>query len=468
MLTGNVIQSLQAVVGSKHAFSSDDERSLPHRTIFGIPARRDTGFLAVALPGSSEQLQQLMQIVHNSGLSVWHTPNAAGNGATIEHGNKKGVVLDLQRMNRIIDVDASSACALVEPGVSYQQLYDHLRAKNIPLWIDCDRNPNHSIAGSICSRQVGYTPYGDHSLMQCGMEVVLADGEIVRTGMGALPKSDCWQLFKYNFGPYLDGLFAQSDLGIVSKIGLWLMPPPPVFKPFMVTLSRDADMTAMVEILRTLRINQAIPNPVTISNRAFESALSGDDSEGLGAWNVCGALYGAPENVDFLWGAVEAAFRSIPDARIYGKDDLPDHKSWQKRQKLMCGTPLQADLSFGHTAGARFLELTSAAPTEGSAAITMHHLVDKIIHNKQMTYLTEYVVAWRCMFKRIYLPYDDNDPASFTKVVDVAGSLTKSLTDAGYGIVHESLALRDSVDQHYAGSGLNKVVDRLRAKLAKT
>jgi hypothetical protein len=62
--------------------------------------------------------------------------------------------------------------------------------------------------------------------MHCGMEVVLANGEIVRTGMGAMPdattqhqSANTWQLFPYGFGPYADGIFTQSNFGIVTKMG---------------------------------------------------------------------------------------------------------------------------------------------------------------------------------------------------------------------------------------------------------
>jgi len=68
------------------------------------------------------------------------------------------------------------------------------------------------------------------------MEVVLPSGELMRTGMGALPKkpgkpdgplhedpgNDCWQLFPYGFGPYNDGIFSQGNLGIVTKMGMWV------------------------------------------------------------------------------------------------------------------------------------------------------------------------------------------------------------------------------------------------------
>lgn len=74
-------------------------------------------------------------------------------------------------------------------------------------------------------------------MMHCGMEVVLPNGELIRTGMGAMPDpsqgglekrpdeqpaNKSWQLFNYGFGPYNDGIFTQSSLGIVVKLGIWV------------------------------------------------------------------------------------------------------------------------------------------------------------------------------------------------------------------------------------------------------
>jgi hypothetical protein len=75
-----------------------------------------------------------------------------------------------------------------------------------------------SIIGNTLDRGVGYTPYGDHFGMHCGLEIVLANGEVMRTGMGALPGSNTWQLFPYGFGPFADGLFTQSNYGIITKM----------------------------------------------------------------------------------------------------------------------------------------------------------------------------------------------------------------------------------------------------------
>ena len=103
--------------------------------------------------------------------------------------DKDILVIDQSRMNKIVEVNNKSAYALVEPGVSYIQLNDYLQENRTGLWVDCDRNGLNSVAGSISAREFGYTAYGDHTMMQCGMEIMLADGELVRLGMGAMRRA---------------------------------------------------------------------------------------------------------------------------------------------------------------------------------------------------------------------------------------------------------------------------------------
>ena len=138
------------------------------------------------------------------------------------------VVLDLKRMNRILEVSEDNACALVEPGVSYFDLYRHIQERGLKLWIDCPDPGWGSLVGNALDHGAGLTllPYKDHFAAHCGMEVVLADGAVVRTGMGALPDSKLWQQTQYGAGPLIDGIFSQSNFGIVTKMGFWLMPEP--------------------------------------------------------------------------------------------------------------------------------------------------------------------------------------------------------------------------------------------------
>jgi 4-cresol dehydrogenase (hydroxylating) len=56
--------------------------------------------------------------------------------------------------------------------------------------------------------------------------VVLANGDLVRTGMGAMPNAKTWPIFKFGLGPDVDGLFSQSNFGIVTKTGFRMTREP--------------------------------------------------------------------------------------------------------------------------------------------------------------------------------------------------------------------------------------------------
>ena len=73
---------------------------------------------------------------------------------------------------------------------------------------------------------------------------MLGNGEVLRTGDGALDSKDLmnWHTSKYSFGPILDGLFTQSNYGIVTRMGVWLLPRPPAVRSFHFTFPDDDDL----------------------------------------------------------------------------------------------------------------------------------------------------------------------------------------------------------------------------------
>jgi hypothetical protein len=135
-------------------------------------------------------------------------------------------------------------------------------------------------------------------MIHCGMEVVLPNGELIRRGMGALPNPDvpkdgpvplhdqgvnkCWKLFNYGFGPYNDGIFTQSSLGIIVNMGIWLMPNPGGHQAYMITLLRDEDSHAAMEIIRPLRIQMVLQNVPTLRHILLDAAVYGTKESYVG------------------------------------------------------------------------------------------------------------------------------------------------------------------------------------------
>ena len=72
------------------------------------------------------------------------------------------------------------------------------------------------------------------------MEIVLANGEVLRTGFGHFGTAKAANVYKYGVGPYIDGLFTQSNFGIVTKIGVWLMPSRNGSRPAIFPVTKRA------------------------------------------------------------------------------------------------------------------------------------------------------------------------------------------------------------------------------------
>ena len=212
------------------------------------------------------------------------------------------------------------------------------------------------------------------------MEVVLPDGSLWRSGMGGLPNpkadpkappheqtpNDTWNLFPYGFGSYPDGIFSQSSVGIVVKMGIWLMANPGGFQSYLITLPRDQDLHAAVEIIRPLRVGMVLQNVPTLRHILLDAAVMGDkkkysnsdkplnDAEldeiakklGLGRWNFYGAVYGPPPVQEVLLGAIKSAFLSIPGAKFFFPEDMPDNKVLQIRHNTLQGIPSIDELNW--------------------------------------------------------------------------------------------------------------------------
>ena len=268
------IAEFVAILGPENVFT-DADHIAPYTKVMIAESEDLHRPSAVVYAREVSEIQRILKVCNTYKVPVWTISTGRNFGYGSAAPQSPGqVVLDLRHMNRILEVDPVLCTALVEPGVTYQQLKDYLEEHDIPLWLSCPA-PS-AIAGPVgntLDRGVGYTPYGEHFMMQCGMEVVLANGEVLRTGMGGVEGTSAWQVFKWGYGPYLDGIFTQSNYGIVTKMGLWLMPKPPVYKPFCIRYDHDDDIHDIVETLRPLRIANVIPNAMVFAMEIVADSL---------------------------------------------------------------------------------------------------------------------------------------------------------------------------------------------------
>jgi len=165
------------------------------------------------------------------------------------------LVLDLSRMNRILQVDVQLAYAVVEPGVTQGQLAEHLAEQNLPLMVDATgAGPDASLIGNTLERGFGHTAYGDRFAHVACLEAVLPDGSLLTTGFGAYANAKARHVYKWGLGPSLDGLLTQSNFAIVTRMTVWLMPRPPRLLAYFITLCDRSAIGPLVERLRPLRL----------------------------------------------------------------------------------------------------------------------------------------------------------------------------------------------------------------------
>ncbi len=250
------IDAFKEAVGSQWVFTSPDDLAL-YRDAYSVLWGESGEKLASAAvaPKTVEQVQKVVVAANRYKIPIYPISTGKNLGYGGSAPNLSGsVVLDLKRMDQVIEVDDRRHFAIVEPGVSYFDLHRYIQQHGLNVWIDCPDPGWGSPMGNALDHGVGYTygGYRDHFGAHCGMEVVLPSGEIMRTGMGALPGAKTWGEYHYGVGPYVDGLFSQGNFGVVTKMGFWLMPPPEAYMNGMVFVPKRRDLIALIDEINSL------------------------------------------------------------------------------------------------------------------------------------------------------------------------------------------------------------------------
>jgi 4-cresol dehydrogenase (hydroxylating) len=254
------LQDFANVVGRDWVFDKDEDVARYNDAFSPFvaePEQQRVASAAVA-PTQVEQVQQIVRIANRYKIPLY----AVSTGRNLGYGgsapNLSGsVVVDLKRMNRIIEVNTREGYMIVEPGVSFIELQRYFEANKIDYVPSAPGPGWGSPIGNALDRGVGF-PYGDNFSAIKGLEVVLANGEVLRTGRGALQDPKLWPLYKYGLGPDLVGIFSQSNFGIVTKACFWIEPKTELSQGFSIASLNDADLDPMIDALNYLANHDVI------------------------------------------------------------------------------------------------------------------------------------------------------------------------------------------------------------------
>lgn len=379
-------------------------------------------------------------------------------------------------MNKVLDIDGQNATCLVEPGVTYFKLYENLKKTGYDLQIDVPDLGGGSVMGNALDRGVGYTSYGDHFGQHSGMEIVLPNGEVYRTGMGALPGNNSWQLFPYGFGPYTDGLFSQSNFGIVTKMGFNLMPKPEGQMDYLVTFPRQEDFGQIIEIIRPLRIKQLINHVPQLRHVISELAntktraecysgsdpipldviqnLAKDLPVGPCSWVFYGCIYGPPETQQLHWKTIKAEFSKVKGAKFFFPKDLPDDHYFRSRENVHAGVPELREMGWinWHPNGAHTF-FAPISPITDKDATALLEICQKRHTEFGIDFMPAFCVGHREMHLIDNILYDRNDPVAKAKCHKMLRALIDDAAKLGYGEYRTHLLMQDQVMGTYNWNG---------------
>ncbi|KAK4047656.1 hypothetical protein OIO90_006085 [Microbotryomycetes sp. JL221] len=483
----NVVVNLNAQAQAEAGYESQPK----FFDFFAIQSKEANMASCAIQPKSTEEVVAIVKAAnqHKMPISPVSIGRNLGYGGTAPR-LKGAATVDLKRMNRVLEVNEDSAYVLVEPGVSYFNMYEHLRKIGSNLWIDCPDIGWGSMIGNMTERGAGYTPYGDHFMMHCGMEVVLPTGDVVRTGMGALPDNNTWQLFQYGFGPYHDGIFTQSNFGIVTKAGFWLMPNPGGYKPFLVTVPRKEDLHELVERIRPLRISMIIQNAPTIRHVLLDAACMKSKSEwldgspdrilteddelkiadelGIGYWNFYGALYGPSPMTDMLWSVIWGSLSQIKGAKCFFEDEVPPTSILHSRAKTLAGIPnlLELDWISWLPNGAHCF-FSPISPVTGPDAVKQFEFVQKRAHEYGFDFFLTLVVGLKEMHNICCLVFNREDPDQVRRMNELIKVCIDDAARLGYGEYRTHIAFMDQIagTYNYNNNAIMKLNETIKDSL---
>ena len=329
MLTEAALSDLRALFGDRLSTSRPvlDAHAQSESLVSGPPP------WAVAFPETTAEVAALARLsdAHGFPLVGWGAGTSLEGHALAMQG---GVTVDFLRMDRVLEVRAEDMVARVQPGITRERLNEELRATG--LFFPVDPGANASLGGMAATRASGTAAvrYGTMRANVLGLEVVLAGGEVIRTGTAA-PKSSA--------GYDLTALFVGSEgtLGLITELTLRLSgQPEAVSAAACAFASIGAAVDCVIATIQTglpmARI-EFLDVPTVAAVNAFsglslplapqllvefhgtpegvaeQAARFGEIAEGMGATGFQWAQ--APEDRKRLWAARHSAYRAILASR---------------------------------------------------------------------------------------------------------------------------------------------------------
>jgi 4-cresol dehydrogenase (hydroxylating) flavoprotein subunit len=269
----NMINAFIKAIGKENVILEADTIKNAEKTNY----RTNQKILAIVRPANTEEVKRCIEIANEYKVPVY----PVSRGKNWGYGSRvpvktDSVVIELQRLNQILELNEKQGYVTIEPGVTFQQLFEYLRERKSELLISGTGGPiDSSLVGNALERGLGTGLYADRFASVCGMEIGLPDASVISSGFKRFGSTTVSNVYKYGMGPSIDGLFSQSNFGIVTKLTMWLMPCPEYLQLIFYKNNSQEKMQGLIDALHGLAMNGLVRPAITIYNdlRVFSAMM---------------------------------------------------------------------------------------------------------------------------------------------------------------------------------------------------
>jgi 4-cresol dehydrogenase (hydroxylating) len=483
------LAAIAAAIGEEKV-AADPDTIAEFGDPFQFPGSATNVPSAVVSPTSVEDVQAIVRLANQHRIPVWPVSRGKNNGYGGAAPQLPGsLMLSFRNMNRVLEINEELGYAIVEPGVSWFDLHDAIEAGGHRLAASVVDIGWGGVVSNTLEHGLTYLPYSLDQASHCGFEVVLPNGDLLRTGAGAMDNNPTWPLYKRGLGPTSTELFMQSNYGIVTKMGYWLMPKPEIYMPLWLQLWDDSQMPAVVDALRGLMLDGTINMRPQITNTLCMASMltarahwyDGDGSMpdaiidkiakdlGLGRWLMRFALYGDESVVDYNFAKIKRRFEAIGTATVVGQKHGPE--AWETlpnpSERVQIGVPSMdlykmAGWSGGDQGG--HVDFSPVVPMTAKHTQAAQDLFSRMCNEAGFDYLMGILpINARSAAMVNIIPFDTQNEAQVQAAYAHAKQMVATAGKLGYGEYRAHLSFMDlAADQfgfnHHAQRRFNETI----------
>jgi glycolate oxidase len=247
-VTEKVIKDLQKIVGDNNlAIDPEKKHDYSHDEFSLADIAREPE--VVVKPGTTEEVSEILILADRETIPVTPRGGATGlcGGCVPSQG---GIVLSLERMNRIVEVDKPNQMIVVEPGVLLMDLYERVEAEGL-FFPPHPGDETAQIGGVVATNAGGAraVKYGVVRNYIRGMEVVLPSGVIIHLGGKLMKSSTGYNLLNLMIG-------SEGTLGIITRVTIQLMPSPQLSRSLIIPY---AELEQAIDTVPDLITSKILP-----------------------------------------------------------------------------------------------------------------------------------------------------------------------------------------------------------------